>query len=136
MAAQNYKLYVQCNRTKKEIAEKCRSKYWILRPLLSGISGPTVPISEFLQTFTGQNCWGELFLQCKYLSNVDINYITVITVKRAIIPFILITPQRSIGLTFAVLEKNGLYLPSLHWNLKKVSSMDLWDVIKLQIQIA
>ena len=85
------KYYVQCKRTKIEISEKWRSKYWRFRPLLNGISSQTVPISEFLQIFTGQNCWGKVFLQCKYLSNVDINYITLIAVKRAIIPFILIT---------------------------------------------
>ena len=73
MAAHNYKSYVQCKRTKKEIAEKRRSKYLRFRPLQSGIGGTTIPISEFLQTFTGRNCWGKLFLQCKYLINVDIN---------------------------------------------------------------
>ena len=92
------------NVSKKEIAEKCRYKDWRFRPLQSGIGGTTVPISEFLRTFTGQNCWGKVFLQSKYLSNADINYITMIAVKRAIIPFILIISHRSIGLTFAVLK--------------------------------
>ena len=81
------------------------SKYWRFCPLQSGIGGTTVPISECLQTFRGRNCQGKIFLQFKYLSNVDINYITVITVKRPIIPLILITSHRSIGLTFAVSEK-------------------------------
>ena len=82
---------VQCNRTKTEIAEKCQSKYCVVRPLLSGISGTTVPISEFMQTFTGRSCWVKVFLQCKYVCYIHINYITVIAVKRAITPLNKIT---------------------------------------------
>ena len=59
--------------------------------LQSGIGGKNIPISEFLQKNTGRNCWGKVFLQCKYVSNADINYITMIYVKIDIIPFILIT---------------------------------------------
>ena len=28
---------------------------------------------RLLQKIIGQNCWGKVFLQCKYLSNEDIN---------------------------------------------------------------
>ena len=56
-----------------------------------GIGGKTVPISEFLLKFTGQNCWGKVLFQCKYFSNENITYFTMIAVKRAIISFILIT---------------------------------------------
>ena len=52
-----------------------------------------VSISEFLLKFTGQNCRGEVLLQWEYLSNVDITYITMIAVKKYIIPFILITVE-------------------------------------------
>ena len=61
------------NVPKKEVAEKCLYKYWRFRPLQSVIGGTIVPIGEFIQTFTSQNSQGKLFLQCKYLSNADIN---------------------------------------------------------------
>ena len=46
------------------------------------------------------------------------------TVKRAITPFIKITPQRFMGLTFAVLQKNGSYLPFFTLKLKNLA---LWN---------
>ena len=76
---------------------------------------------------------GKVFLQCKYLSNEDINYITVITVKRAIIPFILITSHRSIELTFFKFQcKEGRYKPFFS-KTAKVSPMERWDVIKIKV---
>ena len=49
------------------------------------------PIREFLQIYRGQSCWGKVFLQFKYFGYVDLNYIDVIAVKRAIIPLHTIT---------------------------------------------
>ena len=51
----------------------------------------TFPIGEFLQIYRGQSCWGKVFLQFKYFGYVDLNYIDVIAVKRAIIPLHTIT---------------------------------------------
>ena len=76
-----------------------------------------------MQTFTGRNCWGEVLLQCKYLSNADINYITMIDVKRDIIPSILITSQRSVGLTFAI-DKKRFVSPFFTLKLKELA---LWN---------
>ena len=58
----------------------------------------------------------------------------MIAVKRAIIPFILIASQRSIGLTFAVLQKM-VSISLFYTQTLKVGSMELWDVIDLKIQI-
>ena len=66
----------------------------------------------------GQSCWGKVFLQCKYLSNVDINYITVITVKRAIINFLIFFFTSFHGANFRPFTKNAPYLSFLHSNLK------------------
>ena len=58
----------------------------------------------------------------------------MITVKRAIIPFIKITSQRSMGLTFAILQKT-VPISLFYTQTKKVGSVERWGVIKLQIQI-
>ena len=60
---------------------------------------------------------------------------TVITFKIAIIPFILITSQSSIGLTFAVLQKT-LCISLFYTQTLNASSMELWDVIKMKGMIA
>ena len=57
----------------------------------------------------------------------------MITVKRAIITFILIAYQRFIGLTFSVLQKT-VPISLFYTKILKVSSLESWDVIKLQIR--
>ena len=59
----------------------------------------------------------------------------MIAVKRAIIPFIKIASQRSMGLTIAVLQKT-VPISLFYTQTLKVSSVERWDVIKLQIRIA
>ena len=62
-------------------------------------------------------CWVIRFHLCKYLSNVDKNYITMIAIKTDTIIFILLALVAYIRLSLAV-KKDALYLPFLTLNAK------------------